>query len=199
MTAPSLRTESAYISTPHGRFRVVAYEMPSGAEYAVLVLGQPDQEAAPLVRVQSSCLTGTAFGALLCDCATQVHLAMEIIATYGSGCLIYQPQEGRGHGLVEKIAHIRGINEDLDTVEAALQRGVPPDIRDYAEAALIIEDLFGDRSIRLLSNNPTKVEQLESEGVRIAERVSIETEPTAANRAYLLTKKYKLGHLLTKV
>ena len=200
MSDLSVKSERSPINTPYGSFEMIAYEFPSGREHIALVRGNLVEEPFPLVRVQSACLPGTVFKSRLCDCAEQCELAMKELATAGVGCLLYLDQEGRGHGLVEKVAHIRGIVSDsLDTVDSARRRGVEPDIRSYEEAAWIIKELIGPRPIRLLTNNPTKLAGLQAAGVVVEERLSIEVEPNDFTRAYLLTKKEKMGHLLSLV
>jgi 3,4-dihydroxy 2-butanone 4-phosphate synthase/GTP cyclohydrolase II len=193
-------TSSTPFASEFGVFELRAFGFRDGSEHAALVTGNPSRDERPLVRIQSSCLTGTSFGALLCDCRQQLHEALRLIAREGSGCVIYLDQEGRGHGLVEKIRHIADIAAGSDTVEAALRRGVPPDARDYDHAASILKAVVGTpRPIRLLTNNPEKIARLEASGVQVGERLSIETEPTDGNREYLLVKKRRMGHLLTRV
>lgn len=199
MSNRPVKSERSPINTPHGTFELVGFEFQSGREHVALVRGSLASGPFPLVRVQSACLPGTVFGSRLCDCAEQCELAMREIATARVGCLLYLDQEGRGHGLVEKIAHLRGISQSLDTVESALQRGVDPDIRTYDEAAQMLHELVGPRPIRLLTNNPTKLAGLQAAGIIVAQRLAIEVEPNEFTHAYLLTKKMKMGHLLSKV
>ncbi|MDG4595143.1 MAG: GTP cyclohydrolase II [Candidatus Contendobacter sp.] len=200
MSEPTVKSERSPINTPYGAFEMIAYEFPSGREHIVLVCGNLADEPCPLVRVQSACLPGTVFKSRLCDCAEQTELAMKEIANAGVGCLLYLDQEGRGHGLVEKIAHIRGIVCDsLDTVDSARRRGVEPDVRSYEEAAWIIRELIGKQPIRLLTNNPIKMAGLQTAGISVEERLSIEAEPNQYTRTYLITKKEKMGHLLSKI
>lgn len=195
-----METSSTPFASRFGSFELRAFELGDGSEHAAIVAGSPDLDARPLVRVQSSCLTGTAFGALLCDCRQQLQDSLSLIAAEGSGCVLYLDQEGRGHGLVEKIRHIADIAAGSDTVEAALRRGVPPDVRDYSGAATVLRAVLGgDRPIRLLTNNPEKIRGLTDAGLTIAERVPLEVEPTDGNRDYLRVKKERMGHLLTRV
>ncbi|HZN13084.1 MAG TPA: GTP cyclohydrolase II [Acidimicrobiales bacterium] len=180
-----------------GRFTAFAFEFPDGREHLAMVKGSPDTADLPLVRVQSSCLTGTAFLAHLCDCRQQLHLAMERVATEDAGVILYMDQEGRGHGLVEKLAQLKLINTGLDTLEAAVARGYGPDPRTYEQAAFVLDVLVGaGRPIRLLSNNPTKMGGLRANGVVIGEDVRLETEPTPTNFHYLRVKQEKMGHIL---
>lgn len=198
MSTGTLRKSTTPFGSAFGRFLLTAYEV-DGHEHAALVAGDLCEEKAPLVRVQSSCLTGTAFHALLCDCRQQLDAALAMVASRG-GCVLYLAQEGRGHGLVEKINHISAIAAGADTVDAALDRGVEPDARDYRMVAPMLDDLLGGlRPIRLLTNNPAKIRGLEEAGVAVTERVPLETDPTPGNREYLLVKKQRMGHLLTRV
>jgi 3,4-dihydroxy 2-butanone 4-phosphate synthase / GTP cyclohydrolase II len=149
-----------------------------------------------LVRVHSECLTGDVFGSRRCDCGTQLDLAMELIAAEGTGVIVYlRGHEGRGIGLLHKLAAYTLQDQGQDTVEANVSLGFPPDARDYGIGAQILTDL-GVSSMRLLTNNPTKRAGLEGFGLSIAERVPLVTEPTPENRAYLRTKATKMGHLL---
>lgn len=182
----------------YGHFRLVAYDFPDGAAHAALVSGHPDQDPRPLVRVQSACLTGTAFGAVLCDCRQQMQLALRRIVQSGSGCALYLDQEGRGHGLVEKVAQLNEMaTSGVDTKLAAELHNVQPDVRDYWQAAAIMDDVLGGlRPLRLMTNNPTKVAGLIVAGVEVAEVVPIESEPTDSNREYLRAKRDIMGHRL---
>jgi 3,4-dihydroxy 2-butanone 4-phosphate synthase/GTP cyclohydrolase II len=170
-----------------------------GREHAALVCGSPELQAAPLVRIQSSCLTGSAFLAELCDCRQQLHEAMRLVSADGNGIVVYLDQEGRGHGLVEKVAQLDMITKGSDTVDAPALRGLAGDLRRYEDAAAILETLIGPAAIRLLTNNPTKITGMRDAGVVIAERVPLETPPTEGNRTYLRVKKTRMGHLLEQV
>lgn len=170
-----------------------------GREHAALACGSPELDEQPLVRVQSACLTGSAFLADLCDCRQQLHLSMEIIARAGRGLVVHLDQEGRGHGLVEKVSQLDLIAQGSNTVDAPALRGLKGDLRTYDDAALILRQLVGDVPLRLLTNNPTKIQGLQSAGVVIGARVPIETEPTVGNRGYLQIKKQRMGHLLDRV
>jgi 3,4-dihydroxy 2-butanone 4-phosphate synthase / GTP cyclohydrolase II len=181
-----------------GTFVLHAFEV-DGREHVALVCGMPSTVDAPFVRIQSACLTGTALLAELCDCRQQLHEAMRRIAADGTGIVLYLDQEGRSHGLVEKVAQLDLIAHGSDTVDAARSRGKDVDLRRYDEAAAILGGLIGDRPIRLLTNNPEKLARVETAGVKVMERVSLETPPTPGNRKYLRTKKERLGHMLTNV
>jgi 3,4-dihydroxy 2-butanone 4-phosphate synthase/GTP cyclohydrolase II len=156
----------------------------------------PVQTEPVLVRVHSQCLTGDLLESLLCDCGPQLHRAMEQVEQAGKGVVLYMRQEGRGIGLLAKLrAYGLQQSEKLDTVEANLKLGFPPDLRHYGIGAQILYDL-GIRDIRLLTNNPNKVVGLDGYDLRIVERVPIQIDANANNLRYLQTKREKLGHLL---
>lgn len=150
----------------------------------------------PLVRVHSQCLTGDVFHSLRCDCRQQLELSLSMIAAEGAGILIYEQQEGRGIGLMAKLQAYELQDAGLDTVEANERLGFKADQRDFTLPAEILKAL-GATSVRLLSNNPDKVEALEKAGVRVVERVPCEVTPSEYAEEYLKTKKEKLGHLFT--
>jgi GTP cyclohydrolase II len=150
---------------------------------------------APLVRIHSQCLTGDVFGSLRCDCRAQLEMALERIASEGRGLLIYEPQEGRGIGLLNKLMAYELQDGGADTVEANEQLGFEADLRDYELAARALH-YFGLKRVRLLSNNPKKIQALENAGIEVEERVPCEIAPLASTQAYLKTKKKKMGHML---
>lgn len=198
------RVATADIPTEHGQFKLYAYEssdIPEGSTdmpktHIALTKGDVADAAPVLVRAHSQCLTGDVFGSLRCDCGAQLQLALEMIEREGRGILLYMRQEGRGMGLKEKLrAYQLQDNEGLDTVEANERLGFPPDLRDYGIGAQILVDL-GVKKMRLLTNNPQKVKGLGGYGLEIVERVPLQTSPNPFNRAYLQTKRTKLGHLL---
>jgi 3,4-dihydroxy 2-butanone 4-phosphate synthase/GTP cyclohydrolase II len=194
------RVCEAELPTRYGSFRILTYrDKLAGAEHVALVKGELNGEEPVLVRVHSECLTGDALGSLRCDCGEQLHRAMEMVEREGKGVVLYMRQhEGRGIGLLHKICAYHLQDQGLDTVEANLRLGYPPDLRDYGIGAQILVDL-GVRKIRLLTNNPRKIAGLSGHGLEIVERVPIEMEPNPHNHRYLRTKKEKLGHELRQV
>lgn len=192
------RAESAQLPTIFGTFEAVVFEneLDLGTHIS-LVKGQIDQDPT-LVRVHSGCLTADVFGSLRCDCREQLHRAMEIIEKEGKGVLLYLNQEGRGIGLLNKIRAYHLQDQGSDTVEANIQLGFKPDLRDYGVGAQILVSL-GLKKIKLITNNPRKIVGIEGYGLEVVERVPIEITPQASNVHYLRTKKAKLGHLLNNV
>ncbi len=190
------RVSEANLPTMFGDFKIIAYQSEVGAAtHVALVKGNVDGKENVLVRVHSECLTGDVFGSLRCDCGTQIHRAMEMINSEGLGVILYMRQEGRGIGLGNKIKAYHLQDKGMDTVEANIELGFPPDLRDYGIGAQILVDL-GLHKIRLLTNNPKKVIGLDGYGLEIIERVSIEVEPQEQNVHYLRAKRDKMGHLI---
>lgn len=188
------RVCSARLPTVHEVFLMTVYHDVDGREHVCLSLGDVVGEPL-LVRVHSECLTGDAFGSVRCDCREQLQFALESIAKEGRGMLVYLRQEGRGIGLTNKVQAYLLQDEGLDTVDANLHLGLPIDDRDYAIAAAMLRDQ-GVRQVRLLTNNPRKVEDLEAGNIEVVERVPHEITPRPENQNYLKTKAARLGHLL---
>lgn len=190
------RVAEARLPTRHGDFWAIAYSSTIDPdEHVALVKGEVSSPEPVLVRVHSQCLTGDTFHSLRCDCGEQVAMALGLIAKEGRGVFLYMRQEGRGIGLVNKIKAYALQDQGLDTVEANVSLGFPPDLRDYGIGAQILADL-GLRDIRLLTNNPRKIVALEGYGLRVVERLPLVTQPNPLNEDYLNTKRKKLGHLL---
>ncbi len=189
----------AELPTKYGRFRIYGFRGDGPQEEAVaLVRGKPKGSTAPLVRVHSQCLTGDVLHSLRCDCRAQLELSLKKIGNSPAGILLYLPQEGRGIGLMNKLRAYELQDGGMDTVEANVSLGFAADAREYEFPAKILKKL-GARKIRLLSNNPDKVKQLELAGVRVVERVPCQPRISKISRKYLETKKSKMGHLLEGV
>jgi GTP cyclohydrolase II len=213
---PTLQVQKiaeAALPTRYGRFTIFGFKGPGPRDEAVaLVHGRLDGPAgksgqngtqegrskAPLVRVHSQCLTGDVLTSLRCDCRAQLELALKKIGQTPSGVLLYLPQEGRGIGLLNKLRAYELQDQGMDTVEANEKLGFAADARDYDFSAAILKELGATR-IRLLSNNPEKVRQLENAGIEVVERVPCQPRISKVSRAYLKTKKSKMGHLLKGV
>jgi len=182
-----------------GHFRIFGFEglKPNETEEAVVLrIGDLSPGAPPpLVRIHSECLTGDVLLSLRCDCRSQLELAVEQIVEAGRGLLIYEHQEGRGIGLMNKLRAYELQDNGLDTVEANVQLGFAPDLRDYALPAAILR-FFGIREVRLLSNNPDKVAAMEKAGVRVVERIPLLAPAMDSTADYLRTKREKMGHLI---
>lgn len=180
----------------HGDFTMIAFDnRMDSSEHFALVKRPKTPNRVPLVRIHSECITGDVFGSCKCDCGAQLHQSLTMIAEEG-GVFIYLRQEGRGIGLTNKLKAYALQEQGYDTVEANLQLGLPVDNREYAVAYQILKHLGVD-TLRLLTNNPKKVEAIEKYGCKVTERVPLMVHPTQENRDYLKTKKQKLGHLLT--
>ncbi len=187
------------LPTPFGMFRIVGFASADKSENLLaLVMGTPSSEDAPLIRIHSQCLTGDVFGSGRCDCGDQLHFALKTIAGRGAGILIYQLQEGRGIGLMNKLLAYELQDSGHDTVEANHHLGFAADHRNYKLCAAALRH-FGVSQVRLMSNNPQKFDALEAAGIHVVERVPIEIAPSPRTENYLRTKKAKLGHMLSKV
>jgi len=191
------RVLTTTLPTAWGEFTLHAYEstVGPGEHHLALVLGEVSGRQNVLVRVHSQCLTGDVFHSLRCDCGDQVEAALRRIAAAGEGVLLYMRQEGRGIGLLNKIKAYILQDEGVDTVDANVLLGFKPDERHYGIGAQILVDL-GLTTIRIMTNNPTKMVGLEGYGLQITERIPLECEPNERNYAYLKTKKERMGHLL---
>ncbi len=192
---------SADFPTRWGQFRIYGFRANASsngkpAEEAVALVMGDVKSAPPLVRVHSQCLTGDVFHSLRCDCGQQLELALTMMADEGAGILIYEQQEGRGIGLMAKLQAYELQDDGLDTVEANERLGFKADQRDFTLPGEILKAL-GVTRVRLLSNNPDKVEALKRDGVQVIERVPCEVTPSPHSEEYLKTKKEKLGHLFT--
>lgn len=185
----------AELPTRFGRFTVMGIAGRDGEEAVAMRRGTVSGKRAPLVRVHSQCLTGDVFASERCDCRAQLEFSLRKIAKERAGILLYLPQEGRGIGLLNKLKAYELQDAGLDTVEANRELGFAADSRDYEFAAAALKAL-GARGVRLLSNNPDKIRQLEQAGIRVVERVPCNPPTSRRSHAYLRVKKDKLGHLL---
>jgi 3,4-dihydroxy 2-butanone 4-phosphate synthase/GTP cyclohydrolase II len=190
------RVAEAKLPTEWGDFRIAGYRsLTSTEEYVVLYKGELRPDVPTLVRIHSQCLTGDVFGSTKCDCGAQLHRTLEMIQEAGRGAVVYQQQEGRGIGILNKIRAYALQDEGADTVEANERLDLPVDSRDYRQCAEVLFDL-GLCQVKVISNNPGKLKALEEAGLEIVERVSIEVESAEPAARYLRTKKEKMGHLL---
>jgi len=185
----------AKLPTRFGPFEILGIEGASAEENAVALVRGRVRGHTPLVRIHSQCLTGDVLASERCDCRAQLELSLRRIAASPSGVLLYLPQEGRGIGLMNKLRAYELQDRGMDTVEANEELGFAADSRDYAFSAAALR-LLGVRRVRLLSNNPDKVKQLESAGVRVVERLPCRPRTSRVSRAYMETKRTKMGHLL---
>jgi len=191
------RVAEAEFPTEYGLFRIYGFESVNGGrpeEAVVLKMGDLTEGDPPLVRIHSQCLTGDVFHSLRCDCRAQLEIALKAIAQEGRGLLIYELQEGRGIGLMNKLRAYELQDHGADTIEANQRLGFETDLRNYELPGAILV-YFGLREIRLMSNNPEKVGAVEAAGVQVTERVPCVAEVLETRRAYLVTKREKMGHL----
>lgn len=190
------RVAIANLPTEWGDFKIAGYQsLTADEEFVALFKGELRRDTPTLVRIHSQCLTGDVFGSTKCDCGPQLHETMRMIEREGRGAIVYQQQEGRGIGILNKIRAYALQDEGADTVEANEQLGLAVDLREYKQCAEILFDL-GLCLVRVISNNPLKLRALEEAGLKIVERVSIQVESNVKAQHYLRTKKDKLGHLL---
>jgi 3,4-dihydroxy 2-butanone 4-phosphate synthase/GTP cyclohydrolase II len=189
----------ANFPSKYGSFKVVAFENnKDGRDHIMIIKGDVEGAENVLARVHSSCVTGDVLGSLRCDCGDQLRKALQMIENEGQGVLLYMQQEGRGIGLTNKIKAYMYQDTGVDTFDANLLLGFPPDPRTYELAAAMLKK-FRIMSIRLLTNNPQKIRDLTRFGVKITDRIPIEVAPNSFNRFYLETKKEKFGHLLSLI
>ena len=187
---------TANLPTATGDFCIAGYRsLVSDEEFVVLYKGEMDRDVPTLVRIHSQCLTGDVFGSIKCDCGPQLHKAMEMIEKEGRGAIVYQQQEGRGIGIINKIRAYALQDKGADTVEANEKLGFEVDLREYQQCAEILFDL-GLCKVRVMSNNPEKLKALEEAGLRVVERIPIEVDAAEPAAHYLKTKKEKMGHLI---
>jgi 3,4-dihydroxy 2-butanone 4-phosphate synthase/GTP cyclohydrolase II len=190
------RQSKANLPTKYGEFEIYAYEHAvTGEHHVALVMGDVSDGEPVLCRIHSECLTGDVFSSKKCDCGQQLDAAMEQIATEGRGILVYMRQEGRGIGLVNKIRAYALQDQGHNTIEANLALGFPADLREYYESKQIFDDLAVSH-LRLMTNNPLKVESMEKYGLTIVERVPLQIEAYSENKAYLKTKQEEMNHYL---
>lgn len=190
------RVAVASLPTEFGDFKIAGYRsLTSEEEFVVLFKGDLRPDVPALVRIHSQCLTGDVFGSSKCDCGAQLHRTMELIEAEGRGAIVYQQQEGRGIGIINKIRAYELQDKGADTVEANERLGLAVDARNYRQCAEVLFDL-GLCKVRVISNNPAKLRALEEAGLEIVERVAIEVEANQSAAKYLQTKKEKMGHLL---
>lgn len=191
------RVAEARLPTEFGDFQIVGYRsLTSVEEFVALVRGVPRPNRASLIRIHSQCMTGDVFGSTRCDCGRQLDEAMRLISTEGEGAIIYQQQEGRGIGILNKIRAYALQDKGADTVEANQRLGLDVDCRYYEQCAEILLDL-GLGKVRVLSNNPAKICALKQFGLEVVERVALEVQPPEAAVRYLRTKREKMGHLIS--
>lgn len=190
------RVAEAKLPTEWGDFLIAGYRSKtSDEEFVVLYKGELRPDLATLVRIHSQCLTGDVFGSSKCDCGAQLHRTLQMIQEEGRGAVVYQQQEGRGIGILNKIRAYALQDAGADTVEANERLDLPVDARDYRQCAEVLFDL-GLCKVKVISNNPGKLRALEEAGLEIVERVSIEVESSEPAARYMQTKKEKMGHLL---
>ena len=191
------RVAQAKLPTEWGDFMIAGYRsLTSEEEFVALFKGEMNPDTPTLVRIHSQCLTGDVFSSIKCDCGLQLHRTMEMIQQEGRGAIVYQQQEGRGIGILNKIRAYALQDEGADTVEANERLGLAVDSREYLQCAEVLFDL-GLCKVRVISNNPGKLRALDEAGLEIIERVAIEILPHERSAKYLHTKKEKMGHLLT--
>lgn len=194
-----VKAADAKLPTRYGDFRIAGYRsLTSDEEFVVVYKGELRTDDAVPVRIHSQCLTGDVFHSAKCDCGEQLDLAMTTIAREGRGVVIYQQQEGRGIGIINKIRAYALQDEGADTIEANVRLGLEVDARRYEQCVEILRDL-GLKRVKAMTNNPEKIQALRQGGIEVAERVATEIEPSKDTQKYLSVKKFQMGHLLSLV
>jgi 3,4-dihydroxy 2-butanone 4-phosphate synthase/GTP cyclohydrolase II len=192
------RGEEVFLPTKHGNFRIIPFkQLSNGVEHIALIKGEWAADEPVLVRVHSSCMTGDIFGSKRCECGEQLDFAMDMIEKEGKGVVVYMQQEGRGIGLMNKIAAYKLQDQGMDTIDANIHLGFDADERDYGVGAQILRSL-GVSKMRLITNNPIKRVGIEGFNLEVVSTVNIEIEPNEYNQAYLKTKRDRMGHFLQK-
>ncbi|WP_299583277.1 bifunctional 3,4-dihydroxy-2-butanone-4-phosphate synthase/GTP cyclohydrolase II [uncultured Sunxiuqinia sp.] len=190
--------EEVSMPTKYGDFRIIPFRQKSnGAEHVALIKGSWEENEEILVRMHSSCMTGDIFGSMRCECGEQLHKSMEMIEKAGKGVIVYMMQEGRGIGLMNKIAAYKLQDEGLDTIDANIHLGFQADERDYGVGAQILRKV-GVHKMKLLTNNPVKRVGIEGYGLTVTETIPVEVAPNEYNQRYLKTKRDRMGHYLQK-
>lgn len=191
--------EEVFLPTKYGKFRIIPFlQKANGKEHVAIIKGEWNEDEAILVRVHSSCVTGDIFGSQRCECGDQLHKALEMIEQEGKGVVVYLNQEGRGIGLMAKVAAYKLQEQGLDTVDANLHLGYEADERDYGVGAQILRSV-GVKKMRLMTNNPVKRIGLESYGLEVTGNIPLEIKPNKFNEFYMETKKNRMGHILKNV
>ena len=190
----------AFLPTEYGNFRIAGYRaVETGEEFVCVYRAGRDGDETPApVRIYSQCLTGDVFHSVKCDCGPQLERALKTIAAEGKGAVVYQHQEGRGIGIINKIKAYALQDEGADTIEANLMLGLDVDLRTYEQCVEIIRDL-GFTKVKAMTNNPEKIQAMRDGGLEVTERLPIEFEPSEHTRKYLSVKKFQMGHFLSMV
>lgn len=193
------KVAEARLPTEFGEFRIAGYRsLTSDEEFVCLYKGDLEDEDGVPVRIHSQCMTGDVFHSIKCDCGPQLQRAMETIQAAGVGAIVYQHQEGRGIGIINKIRAYALQDEGADTIEANTRLGLGVDLREYGQCVEILRDL-GVKKVRLMSNNPEKIQAVRDSNLELVERLPIEFEPSKDTIKYLSVKKFQMGHLLSLV
>ncbi len=193
------RAAEARLPTQFGEFRIAGYRsLTSNEEFVAVFKGSASAETVAPIRIHSQCLTGDVFHSSKCDCGPQLKFAMETIARERVGAVVYQHQEGRGIGIINKIRAYALQDEGADTIEANIRLGLEVDLREYGQCVEIIRDL-GFTRVKMMSNNPDKIQAAKDGGLEVVNRIPIEFEPSVNTEKYLSVKKFQMGHLLELV